>query len=207
MRKFMFAAPMVVILMFVTSVCPFPVFSGDYRKGFEAYQQGDYVTALVEFTALAKQENAFAQYNLGLMYEQGLGVPKDVAMATEWYIRAASQGKAEAQFRLGSAYHLGQGIAKDDVQAEVWLRRAANQGVTDAQVMLGEMLFLLRIPLHNNAPAYMWMSIAASSGDKAAKKKKRFFTIFMTPNQLVEGEKLIRKWKAQFEADVNTSSK
>ena len=225
------------IIVFVMC-CAFPALSGDYRKGFEAYKQGDYATALVEFRELAEQGNASAQFNLGLMHERGLGVSKDAAMAGEWYLRAAGQGKAEAQFRLGalfesgtdasqdfesavkwyrraaergleaaqfrlgSAFHMGQGVAKDDVQAEKWLRRAANQDVTDAQVMLGEILFAVRLPSHNNAPAYMWMSIAASSGDATAKKKKKFFTIFMTPNQLTEGERLVREWKARFEEDA-----
>ena len=39
--------------------------SADYKKGYAAYFSGDYATALREWTPLAKQGNAVAQYNLG----------------------------------------------------------------------------------------------------------------------------------------------
>ena len=45
------------------SVC-----AADFDKGWSAYKSGDYATALREWEPLAEQGNAFAQYNLGLMY-------------------------------------------------------------------------------------------------------------------------------------------
>ena len=41
---------------------------GDYQKGLEAAQTGDYEQALAEFTALAEQGDAASQHNLGFMY-------------------------------------------------------------------------------------------------------------------------------------------
>ena len=46
-------------------------------KGFTAFQNGDFATALKEWKPLAQQGFAKAQYNLGVMYENGKGVPKD----------------------------------------------------------------------------------------------------------------------------------
>ena len=54
-----------------------PVLSADYQKGLDAANRGDFATALREWTPLAKQGNAIAQYNLGVMYANGLGVPQD----------------------------------------------------------------------------------------------------------------------------------
>ena len=45
-----------------------------------------------------------AQYNLGVMYDQGDGVTEDHAEALRWYRLAAEQGHAEAQFNLGVMY-------------------------------------------------------------------------------------------------------
>ncbi len=59
-----------------------------------AYQRGDYATAILEFRPLAEQGNAIAQYNLGLMYGKGQGVPQDYAEAVQWYRKAAEQGVA-----------------------------------------------------------------------------------------------------------------
>ena len=49
----------------------------DFQKGFTAHESGDYATALREWTPLAEQGHADAQYNLGLMYANGEGVPQD----------------------------------------------------------------------------------------------------------------------------------
>jgi len=53
---------------------------------------GDYDTAVQEFRLLAEQRHAQAQVNLGIMYSQGRGVPKDSVQAYRWYTLAASQG-------------------------------------------------------------------------------------------------------------------
>jgi hypothetical protein len=47
----------------------------------------------------AKGGDADAQFNLGVMYDNGEGVPEDDAEAVKWYRRAAEQGFAEAQYQ------------------------------------------------------------------------------------------------------------
>jgi hypothetical protein len=49
----------------------------------------------------AEQGYANAQFNLGLMYDNGHGVQKDDRKAVEWFQKAADQGNAPAQFNLG----------------------------------------------------------------------------------------------------------
>ncbi len=44
----------------------------DFQAGFDAYNGGDYDTALKEFRPLAEQGHAQAQVNLGIIYSQGL---------------------------------------------------------------------------------------------------------------------------------------
>ena len=48
-----------------------------FDEGFAAYERGDYATALEEWLPVAEQGDASAQYNLGLMYYNGEGVPQD----------------------------------------------------------------------------------------------------------------------------------
>jgi TPR repeat protein len=90
-----------------------PAFSADYQKGLTAYESGDYATALREWTPLAKQGNADAQFDLGVMYELGQGVPQDGKTAVKWYRLAAEQGLADAQFNLGVMYAEGRGVPQD----------------------------------------------------------------------------------------------
>ncbi len=64
----------------------------DFEVGVEAWGRGDYETALREFRLLAEQGHAQAQVNLGIIYSQGRGVPKDSVQAYRWYTLAAGQG-------------------------------------------------------------------------------------------------------------------
>ncbi len=56
-----------------------------------AYQRGDYATAIRELRLLCEQGNANAQFSLGAMYRNGLGVPQDDGKAHMWYNLAASK--------------------------------------------------------------------------------------------------------------------
>ena len=100
----------------------------DFKEGLSAYHQGDYKTAFNEFTILAEQGNASAQYNLGVMYENGEGVKQDYFKAKEWYTKAAEQGDASAQYRLGGMYSLGRGVRQDYFKAKEWFGKACDNG-------------------------------------------------------------------------------
>ncbi len=63
-----------------------------FAEGVAAWDRGDYATALREFRPLAEQGDASAQHNLGLMYNNGLGVAQDYAEAVRWYRKAVEQG-------------------------------------------------------------------------------------------------------------------
>ena len=79
-----------------------------------------------EEQVLAEQGNARAQYFLGLMYNEGKGVPKDQKEAFKWYRLAADQGDASAQYNLALMYGNGVGVPKDDKEAVKWYRHAAD---------------------------------------------------------------------------------
>ena len=96
MTKFQLYIPLFVGLLLV------PAFAwADFQAGKEAYYRGDYETALKEFRALAEQGDVAGQYNLGVMYANGQGVPQDYQEAAKWYRLAAEQGHADAQSSLG----------------------------------------------------------------------------------------------------------
>lgn len=80
----------------------------------------------------ADQGNADAQVNLGLLYEKGKGVPKDLRKAAELSQRAADQGSAYAQFDLGVLYEKGEMWPKDLGKAREFYQKAADQGYRPA---------------------------------------------------------------------------
>jgi TPR repeat protein len=98
-----------------------------FSLGFQAYERGDYTTALRFLRPLAEQGNARAQYNLGIMYDNGEGVPENDAEAVKWYRLAADQGLAFAQSGLGLMYANGKGLPRDYAEGYKWLALAAAQ--------------------------------------------------------------------------------
>ena len=76
----------------------------------------------------AEKGDAEAQYNLGVMYDLGVGVPEDDREAAKWYRKAADQGDSSGQLHLGRMYYRGEGVPKDFVKAYAWLNLAAAQG-------------------------------------------------------------------------------
>ncbi len=84
----------------------------DFQTGVDAYNRGDYETALKKFLPLANQGDAAAQYFLGGMYAQGTGVPQDYTEAMKWHRVAADQGDANAQYNLGIMYDKGRGCRR-----------------------------------------------------------------------------------------------
>ncbi len=103
-----------------------PAWAG-WDEAVAAYQRGDYATAIRKFRPLAEQGELGAQYNLGLMYRNGQGVPQHDAEAVGWYRKAAEQGHAEAQFNLGVMYDNGLGVPQDYAQAHMWYNLAASR--------------------------------------------------------------------------------
>ena len=91
----------------------------------------------------AEQGDAKAQYNLGVCYENGHGVPQDYSKAVEWYRKSAEQGHAAAQYNLGVCYYNGIGVPKNTKKAMVWLRRAARLGDESAQWALNNRLLMV----------------------------------------------------------------
>jgi hypothetical protein len=59
--------------------------AGPLEDGLAAHERGDYATALRLFRPLGEQGNASAQYNLGVMYALGQGVPRDNVQAYMWF--------------------------------------------------------------------------------------------------------------------------
>jgi TPR repeat protein len=166
--------------------------SQDFQKGVDAYDRGDYATALREWTLLAEQGNVGAQFNLGQMYQKD-GVLQDYKTAAKWYRLAAEQGNAFAQHRLGVMYDNGRGVPQDYKTAVKWYTLAAEQGDADAQGNLGVMYALGQGVIQDDVYAHMWGNIAASNGNENGGKVRDLSAEQMTPSQIQEAQTLARE--------------
>ena len=100
-------------------------------EAYEAYFRGDYSDARLLYRALANKGNAEAQYFIGVMYQNGMGVPWSHAEAVKWYRLAAEQGYWGAQMNLGSLYYESDQLQQDLVRSLAWLILATEQGAAD----------------------------------------------------------------------------
>jgi TPR repeat protein len=95
------------------------------KKGFDACHRS------------AKLGLVEAQFNLGVMFEDGLGTEQNFKKAATWYHRAATGGDERAMNNLGSLYWHGKGVSKDKLKAETLFALAVEENSSLAQVNLG----------------------------------------------------------------------
>ncbi len=119
--------PRVIVLGLVLAASAPRAAGADFEAGVRAAKEGDYTSAYVEWLASAREGNPLARFNLGVLYDKGLGVEPDADEAFRWYLKAAEQGMSKAQYNVGVMYAKGRGTAKDNVSAYVWLTLAAQR--------------------------------------------------------------------------------
>jgi len=159
----------------------------------------DYVEAFKWFRKAAEQNDANSQYQclLGLCYNQGEGVTKDHVEAVKWFRKAAEQNCAAAQYSLGLCYDKGEGVTKDEAEAVKWYRKAAEQNNAPAQGGLGAHYALGQSVVKDYVEAYKWLLLAAGQGDALAKENVTRLENKMTREQIAEGQKLARSFRAR----------
>ena len=191
-RRMLFRFPIALALSFMCLLVPA---WANFQAGMDANNRGDYATALREWRPLAEQGDALAQYNLGVLYRKGRGVPQDDVQARQWYEKSALQGQAKAQFNLGTLYFNGEGVPKDYQQALRWFRLAADQGEAVAQTKIAIMYDEGQGVSQDMVQAHKWYILAAANGDKPAAQLRDAIANQMTPAQIAEAQKLAREWK------------
>jgi len=142
---------------------------------------------------LAEQGLAYAQYNLGVMYRIGQGVPQNDTEAVKWYRVAAEQGHFKAQNNLALMYSRGEGVPKNDAEAFKWYRMIAGQGDSVGQYNVGIMYAQGVGVSKSYRKAYAWASMAAAQGDNDAKEAMNLFADVMTRADLSRAQALATK--------------
>ncbi|MXX06074.1 MAG: protein kinase [Gammaproteobacteria bacterium] len=137
--------------------------AGDYS--LHARFVGDEFAQLVD---AARDGDAESQFNMGIKYELGDGVPQDPLEAARWYRLAAEQESRSAQFNLGLLYINGQGVAEDATEAARLFRLAAEQGLARAQTSLGALYESGRGVAEDATEAARWYRLAAEQGNAIA---------------------------------------
>ncbi len=171
----------------------------DFVTGQEAYNSGDYQTAIVEWQPLAEAGDAGGQFGMGLLYANGFGVPLDDDQALKWYLLAAAQSHAEAQCNIAVMYANGWGVPQSDEEAFKWYSLAADQGVTPAQIGVAKMYSGGFGVAQDKVQAQKWFTIAAELGDFNAASKRDYLADRLSADELAEANRLANTWWKDFQ--------
>ena len=170
----------------------------DFAEGMHAHLEKHYAESRRIFHALADQGDVRARFMMGTIYEQGLGVPADLATAARWYRLAADGGSASAQYNLGIFYQFGKGVPKDFKTAAHWLLLAAEQGHGRAQNNLSTLYFTGAGVARDPVEAWKWLTLSAEDlkgkGREIALKNRAVIEKEMTPAQIAEARKRVAAW-------------
>jgi TPR repeat protein len=186
------------LLAALASVLCTTSFGADFSTGQQAYNSGDYETALAHWQPLAESGAADAQHGLGLLYGNGFGVPLDDARALKWYALAADQGHAQAQCNLAVMYANGWGVPQSDEKAFKWYSLAAEQGITAAQVNIGRMYAGGFGVAADKVQGHKWFSIAVELGDNDVKFSLDNLEGTMTAEQIAEANRFTIEWMERY---------
>jgi hypothetical protein len=129
-----------------------------------ALKNKDYAKALGIYQHFADGGLVAAQYMLGYLYQNGLGVAQNNDMAAAWYGKASDQGLPEGQFALGMMRYYGLGISQGLTEAIYLLSQAAKNNHPLAQYMLGYFYANGNGLTQDTSAALDWYTKAAKQG-------------------------------------------
>ena len=136
-----------------------------------------------------------AQDNLGVLYERGEGVPKDLAMALRWYSAAAAKNHPSAQNNVGVMLERGNGVPADVVKAAAWYRRAAGQNHAAAQNNLGVLYGTGRGVKEDLVTANFWFTLAARGGSVNGATNRDATNRKLNDTQRAEVQQMLARWQ------------
>jgi len=160
----------------------------DYRKARSAYEAGEYTKALQIFEQLSQAGDSQAQYDLSLMYLQGIGANKNLEKGWTWMNRAADGGNVQAMLELAVRYQKSASLENAEQMAFLWFQKAAMAGSAAGQYNLAHLY-----EDGNQTPvdlvlAYVWMTLSNKSGNPMAATEAKQLRSKLSPAELEKAE-------------------
>lgn len=184
--------PKYVLFLLVLIPSPLPANESlTYAAASELWETGKTVEAVDMFERLVEKGDLNAAFSLGVIHENGFGVPRKGHMikAVELFRMAAERGHSEAQNRMGGFYYSGSwsgNVEQDLKKAMKWYRIAAEQGHRKSQFRLGNLLCWFG----QTVEGYAWLTVAFERGDASAKPERQRICKGMTPKMNSRASKL-----------------
>jgi tetratricopeptide (TPR) repeat protein len=108
-----------------------------FEMGRVAMARKDFAEARRFYQQAADAGYGMAMNNIGALYEEGSGVPRNYDESARWYAKAVAAGEPIAMVDLGWQYEHGHGVKKDLEEARRLYQAAVNAGVPAGMNNLG----------------------------------------------------------------------
>ena len=135
--------------------------ANDYERAYEALAAEDYKTAVYYLSFFASNGDARSQYNMGIIYRDGLGFEKNSSAALAWFLLAAEQKHVLANYAVGLLLRDGPVDVQQPERAVYYLKEAGFLGHALAPLEIGNMYFSGNHVQKDRALAFVWWSLGA----------------------------------------------
>lgn len=116
----------------------------------------------------AEKGNPAAMLTLGVMYERGIGTPRNFIKAFEWYGKAATANMAEGYYNVGVCYEIGMGNGGDPAKAFYNFEKSAELGLAQGLYKLATLYFIGFGTTRNEPWGVELLNRAAAAGHMVA---------------------------------------
>ena len=141
----------------------------DFKTAVKHIEKKRFFEAFEIFSTLADQGIPEAQFNLALLYSNGLGVPKNYRLALYWSWQAHLNNHETAISRVNIIYDLIDEKLRNSVAQTIIdeMLLIAQSGDRAAPLKLGKTYLSLFVEAQYK-PAYLWLSISQAYGEETA---------------------------------------
>ena len=151
---------MVKLCFLILIILSSTTFANDRLKGYKALEDQDYKKAFYYLSYDASLGDDKAQYNLGIMYKKGLGVPVNNNEAFSWFFLSANQGNILANYALGHSYLKGSGIKQNYKLALKAFKYSALREHPTSRLLIGNMYYQGQGIIVSYSRAFLWWNLA-----------------------------------------------
>ena len=133
----------------------------DYAKAFEALERGNYETAVYYLSFFASNGDSVAQYNMAILYRDGLGVEKNPKVALSWLYLAAQQRHMLSNFAIAKLMETHPYLAGRKKGRLHFLKEAAFLGHAIAPLEIGNFYYMRRKTEYDLVRAMVWWIVSS----------------------------------------------
>ena len=147
-------------------VCFLPLASNasDYERAFAALEKKDFKKAAYYLSYFASNGDDVAQYNMGILYRDGLGVEKNNKVALSWFLLSAEQNNMLANYAIAKLIEDTEDLDQLEKNAIDYFKEAAFLGHAIAPLEIGNFYFSRQNAPEDLVRAFIWWSLSFERG-------------------------------------------